>query len=1012
MLGAKSPDKVNDKVDSGRGQTFMMHRPEYLVPCCGIITEWQVYIQKPGTMRFQVWRALGTGEYELMGENLATYNKGEEGNLFELSLDTTDAIAVKAGDFIGWYNADDSMVSYKKEKSGLGVLIMSTGQNNEVGAIVDWASTKSSEPRTYAIQATVNKADKPKFQNLDSGISLVDNISPGTEIYRITLKGVDGVSVPPNFSVSFDTYSEYFGYNKSENSVIILQSPLPGKYTLEFTVTDHCGEKDRGKLKVEVKTKLPAILNLPAAVSVGEDVENEERFLMGIDVVHSSLVTCELNDVSPSNGRHFFLVRNVNGSVPEVYLKASARLDYDVADSFELTIKCSAGKSSDTGSLFVNVEQNKVPKFTNLPSSVLIDADQGLIGGAIFYVTAEDEENNPVTYNISCDPEPCPFSITRGGSIVIVDDIRRAVSNIFYIKVFLEDDFNEASPEILLINITGLNRPPFIYNLPDKMTVTIEEHAPPMTSLFQVLAVDPDVNDTLTFSLTAKPTNMIPLFTINETTGEIYVVTSLNYESLKSKNIKLYPSVSDGLSSFEGSLKVSIIDVNEAPQFQYNEYTVYTGENKKGFALAKDLITATDLDKNDVITYGLDCGKDTPLFSINVKNADINQEYELDVDELGDEERVIKCKVSATDTFGMSNSASLHVIVSDDNDNPPLFQRTSYVFLATRDIPLFSVIGQAVATDLDSAPLNRRLFYYISENTNDFAIDDNGTIYLTKDLTTVPVGTTFKLTLNVEDSKRSNDMAPLTVLILAGDYSALVSSLMVEELTFFSLPENMAWFVTAVHLGVVLCALVLYICSKIFLGCSLKTLEIGIQDDIMFTKSKSVEEFLWNNLDKTGSRTPSMVSTGNETFQQQPNRKLRSSSLTPVLEITGQGVHVAADDTDRTGGSDKSGPSCDVTRKLLDFSKTKSNPGTRRESFRSTKSFADLPTVQSHLSLSEIDAGVVDASPSPWKPWAVSDFADFSLQDFEQENDMTGNKAFSVTERRKMSVQSHINLNF
>lgn len=978
-----------------------MRSNDYLVPCCGAITEWQVYIQKPGTIRFQVWRGLGTGEYELLGHNLATYNRGEEGNLFKINVDAEKQLTVKSGDFIGWYNEDVGMVSYQKEKNGLGALIMTAKKSPEKGTVVDWSSIKSSEPRSYAIRATVSKGTKPKFKNLNSGISVVNNIRVGTELYKFMFEGFYITDVPDSFTVTLETFSEYFSYNQTSNVVLITETPAPGKYSLDFKVKDHCGTEDTGTLKVEVKTKLPAILNLPMAVTVREDIRNKEVLLLELDVSYTSSVTCELKSVTPSGGKRFFLVRNVNGSVPEVYLKSSAHLNYDQDDSFELTIKCSSGKTYDTGSLFVNVKQNEAPLFTNLPSTVLIHADESIIGRAVFHIMSEDEENNPVSYNISCDPEPCPFNITKDGSVIVVDDVRHSVSNMFYIEVTMEDSFNVVGPEILVVNITGLNKPPFIYNLPEKATVMLEEHAPPMTSLFQVLAVDLDDNDTLTFSFSAKPTSMIPLFEINETTGVIYSLTSFNYEGMKSRNIKLFPAVSDGMSTYEGSLKVSIIDINEPPQFQYSNYTVYTGENKNGFGVAKGLVKATDLDKNDVIKFGLYCGEHTPMFSINEKTADIKQEYELDVDKLSVEEFTIFCNVSATDKYGMSSYASLRFIVSDDNDNMPLFQRTSYLFVMTRDLPLFTVIGHATAVDLDTAAANRRLFYYISENTDDFTIDENGTIYLTRDLTTVSMGTVFKYTINVEDSKRSKDTVPLTVVVLAGDYKALVSSLLVEELTFFSLPENMAWFVTAVHLSVFLFCLIIYLCSRVFV-CTIEKRDFSENHkDVLSADSKSMETFVWNNLDKTGTRRTSMVSAvaDNEHFCPQPQKRFRSMSLTPVREISGLQMPSASfkigdEEIDcPTSGSGKATAgteSLQGSQKRVPSSSTGQTQSSKREFLRSTKSSADLPSVQSHLSLSEIETTTVETSPTlPWKPWAVSDFRNFCD---DEEND---------TERKK-----------
>lgn len=979
-VGASSPQRLKDKVDSGRGLYIMPRRSEYLVSCCGVVTEWQGYILKPGTIRYQIWRASGNGEYELMGENLATYNRGEENNMFELKVDVGNQIPVKEGDFIGWFNENESMVAYQREKNGLGALVYYNKTSADIASFVDWSAVKSSEPRSYAVRATISKAEKPKFKNLNSGISLVDDIVSGLEIYKLAFEGAEYVSLLSEFTVSLDMFSENFAYNQSTKVVYVTNVPEYGKYSLDFTVQDHCGNTDTGTLKVDVKSKLPNIVNLPTSVSVREDVQNEELMLLAINVIHTSSIICEIKSVSPSSGRHYFLVRNMEENPPEIYLKATADLDYDLDDSYEVSIKCSAGKSSDTESLYINVQQNKAPVFTNLPVTIDLHADINVIGEPIYHVMWKDEENNPVQFTLSCEPQPCPFNITRGGTVLAVNDIRKAVSRVFYIKLMIEDDFNSVGPEFLIVNISGLNQPPFIYNLPDKTTVILRENSPPMTPIFQVLAVDQDINDTLTFSLTVKPSNMIPLFTINETSGEVFAVSPFNFESLKSRSIRLYPTVSDGMEFSEGYLKVSVIDINEEPEFQYKSYTVYTGENKKGFPVAKGLIKAIDLDKNDVITYGLDCGVDTPMLSINTKNSDIYQEYELDVDKLGTVERTIICNVSAADKFGMVSYASLKLIIADENDNAPLFERTSYLFVATRDLPPFSVIGQALASDLDSIPVNRRLSYSISDDTEEFIIDDNGTLYLTKDLMATTVGTVYKYNVRVDDGGKGKDSVLVTVVVLPGDYSSLSLSLMVEELTFFSLQENVAWFVTALHLGLVLLILVIYISARYVL-CN------NTAEETIDMNKQAFEEISWNNLNNTGTHRLSSVSANNEYsgFLQQQHKKIRSMSLSSIPESNVDTI------LSKTGAQKLLTSVSQLTKRTPEVV-PRSTPSARRDSVVTTS--AGLHAVQSRVSLSEIEPATSEPNSFTWQPWSVADFNNTSGDDKMDE------KTFSSSNRR------------
>lgn len=958
-----------------------MRNQNYLVPCCGAISEWNAYIKNPGTIRFQIWRGLGTGQYTLLGENLATYHKKEENNLITVHVEDVEQVAVREGDLIGWYNEDEPMISYDKTKQGSGVLIKTLKTAVNVEDTVDWTATQASDPRSYALSARVSKGLNPKFKNLGSSIRIVSDLAPNTEIYQLGFVGIDGLEVPKSFTPILDAFSEYFAYNQTSNSVYIKHTPPKDKYSLNFSVKDHCGNTDSGTLKIEVETKLPAILNLPSAVSVREDAHSQELLLTDIEVVHTGPVACSLKGVEPTTGRKYFLVRNINGSAPEVILKATAHLSYANEDAYELTIKCAAGKEFDTNSLFVNVEPNKTPVFTNLPATVSVHADESIIGGLIFHIVSQDEEDNPIFYNITCDPEPCPFEITKGGSVMVVEDLRTAISNIFYLEITIEDHYNIAGPEVLVVNITGLNRQPIIYNLPDKAAVTLPENSPPGTSIFQVQAVDQDVDDNLTFSFRAKPTNMIPLFSIDETTGVIHALVKFDYESMKSKNIKLYPSVSDGKDTYEGSIKVSIIDVNEPPVFQYTNYTIFTYENEPGKTIVKNRIKAQDNDKGDAIVYGLHCGEDTDLFQINDHNADIIQSYELDVDRLGVPEHDIFCTVTATDNVGQTSNATVHFVIADADDNAPDFMRTSYVFVATRDLPVYSVIGYSFATDLDTTSVNSKLFYYIEDDTEDFVVDDNGTIRIIKDISTVQIGTIFKFTMKVEDGNGKKDKAPVTVVVLDGGYETVVASLIAKELTFFDIPENMAWFITVVYLLILLFSLLAYLCGR-SLRCNIEIKEIVSRETRELSTSRGG---MLNNVFRNNTRRSSIVSASPLDHTQVSHRvneyENYSRASVPASHLSSESTRKRSMITPQCEGSTQH---TDGHQLVFNVSSDANNftmlqepsldISMRKDSIVSMMSSVDIPLVQSRLSLSDIHTTADGHAPTPWKPWGVSDF--------------------------------------
>ncbi|XP_052780647.1 protocadherin Fat 2-like [Mya arenaria] len=988
MIGTSKPQTLGDKVDSKSGQIFMMRGQDYIVPCCGAVSQWTVYIKKPGTIRFQIWRPFGNGSYDLIGENLATYNRGEEDNVFTVHVEVGDQVGVREGDLIGWYNNRAPMIGYAKLKSGIGALIQTSRTPVDIGALMDWSDVQSTEPRGYALQAVVTKVLRPKIKNLDNDIQIFDNILNGTEVYKLAFEDTSENELPTSASVFMHITSEYFSYNQTLNSVFVTLTPKNGKYTLEFTIRDHCGNEDTGKLKVEVQRKLPSILNLPSAVSVREDIRNVEILLFQISVVHSSDVACDLRGSDPPEGKTHFLARNYNTSAPAVYLKSTAELSYRAADTYELTIRCSAGKESDTAQLFVNVIPNAVPHVSNLPASTTVNANMSTVGDAIFYITWVDGEDDQVAFNVTCEQSNCPFSITDLGTVLISEDLRLSEIDAYNLRITAFDSYNKARPAILLVNVTGLNVAPYIFNIPSGLKLPMEENTPVGTEIFQVAAADQNVNDILKFSMTMKPTTMSTFFAINESSGLIFITMETNFESLSSKSVKLYITVSDGIHTDKQTLKMTVIDINEAPVFERSNYTVLTSEGKADHVVVKGTVKAKDEDKDDVVLYSLTCATMENYFKINEKNGDIEQAYELDVDKVGLGELVVDCVVFASDKSGLTSNATLQIIVSDEDDNDPDFIRTSYLFVTTRDLPVFSVIGSATAIDIDTAPENRKLFYAFLEDTIDFVVDDNGTIYLIADLTDVSIGTVFKLSLSVEDNHGSKDTVPVTVVVLAGDHTSLVTSLLVEEKTFFDLPENIAWFVSALHLLLLLLMLLVYLCGRSF-KCTVRLRQ--------YEDRRIVSPSVWNDLDANGDRRPSVfvvspANSDNTIDDYIPKSKKNSYSNNASLKHLKTGGISNATWQQLTTNL-KSGSPINV------FENTTYDTARRRHSLVSKLSSEDLPPVvaRSRISLSDIHTKTDQLPASPWKPWSISDFKNFYRG--RQSKDWTG--------RDKMNLPSN-----
>ncbi|KAK3597911.1 hypothetical protein CHS0354_042249 [Potamilus streckersoni] len=711
------------------------------------------------------------------------------------------------------YNEEEPMISYKKNKKSSGSLIQTMKKKPDVGEVFDWYKVPASDGRLYGLYVTLEKNNSPKIINLQDDVTIETSVNPGDIIYTLGVRDVDRDDIS-SLVVTMDSFSEYFELGNDSRSVLVKKTPFEGHYTLSFTAKDHCSDSATGNLKITVKTKVPFILNLPRGVNVREDVTNEV-LLHELEVLAKGPYACNVKHVEPKPKRSPFLARYINTTNSwGIFLKANAPLKYEDEGNYVVTVECGEGKSMDSKDLVISVIPNSAPRFLNLPATAEVSAKSGVVGEVVYHVNAEDDENDPMIFDMSCDPDPCPFNITKGnirstrpqgcinvnslgGSVILVDSLVDKGTQKYYLDVAVDDSYTKVGPRVLVINITDINHPPYIYNIRphDSVKHYAMESLPVGSEIFKVIAVDIDVNDSIQFSMTISPSELTGFFDIDMYSGSIKTAAILDYEANKKNTISMYVSATDGKATTTQKLKVYITDVNEPPEFIYPEYVVHTTEidpkGKDDFHLKLPNILAIDLDKDDKLRYSLHCGGDNSYFLIDAKKGDITQIAEYDVDVLSEPFHEIYCFVTATDIRGVESVANLTIIVDDVNDHGPAFERTRYLFVATRDMPLFSVIGQAFAYDADTAPPNNKLWYNIKFSTAPVTIDENGTLYLVQDLSNVQLGTLYQFSIEVTDGGNRSQTETVTIIVLAENYSTLNSVLRAEEFTFFAFPENM-----------------------------------------------------------------------------------------------------------------------------------------------------------------------------------------------------------------------------
>ncbi|XP_029917160.1 protocadherin alpha-13-like isoform X5 [Myripristis murdjan] len=234
----------------------------------------------------------------------------------------------------------------------------------------------------------------------------------------------------------------------------------------------------------------------------------------------------------------------------------------------------------------------------------------------------------------------------------------------------------------------------------------VSENAPVGTMVIQLNATDLDEgeNGRLVYSF-VKRANMNPadMFFINSQTGEITVKGNLDHETQSAYEIRVQATDQGYLPrSAIGKLLVEVIDVNDnAPEILVTSLMSPVKEDTEiGSVVA--LVTVTDKDGgNNGLTSGKLIGSTPFTLKSNYKNY-----YSLVVDGLLDRESssIYNVTIKAIDKGipPLSSTIIIKVLVSDVNDNPPLFTEPMINVYVKENSPVGATICTITAVDPDT----------------------------------------------------------------------------------------------------------------------------------------------------------------------------------------------------------------------------------------------------------------------------------------------------------------------
>lgn len=558
----------------------------------------------------------------------------------------------------------------------------------------------------------------------------------------------------------------------------------------------------------------PTISNLPNSTSIHEDTSTEiSLYTIGASDADGDAITCTFGPGTvPGTGTSKFQVRYISGtSTWCIYTVANAGYDYSTQPSYSLEINCTANSQSVTGTYTVYINQNVAPVINNLPQNVTVPVTSG-VGTNIFTVNVTDAEKDQVTLTISCSPATptCPFDIFDSGALVLNAELSTTTVIGYDVTVGVRDSSGSGISKVLSVLFSGINSPPVITNL--NASHTEPENSALGTTVKTVTCTDSDVTDTHVFTMTCTNSGS-SYFKINSSTGVITTssVSNINYEYLLATVGTFFTctiTCNDGTDSSTATLNITVTDVNEAPKFAQNSFSVTANEGAAGTVILTGF-DVTDEDAGDTKYFSLDCGSPyTAYFSISTSTGQISFSTKYDVDD-GVRPTSVKCFVSVTDSGGLNDTKSLDITINNLNDNAPDFTQSAYVWFISESDPVGTTVGTVTALDADIG-LYGKITYSLdlsSLSAEYFSIDQSGVIRIKTSITSYGAGVMPLFYVLATDGGGTETRETVTVIITATTTTTTTTTTDRYK-TFFEDGRNIAWF-TACCVAVVATAIVI-----------------------------------------------------------------------------------------------------------------------------------------------------------------------------------------------------------
>jgi hypothetical protein len=589
-------------------------------------------------------------------------------------------------------------------------------------------------------------------------ISVTDNAAtPLTSIADVTVNILDINEAPVCFNDAFSIYE-----NTPNNSIVgaVSASDPDNGQSLEFAIV---GGNTNGAFTVDPVSGVISVSNALAL-----DYEVNPIFTIVVNVTDNgtpslscqSTIIIDLFDVNEApvvNNQTFFIAENSSNGTPvgtviatdpdagqilhymivagnlnnaftlnpltgQITVANSSALIYSLTPVFYLTVSVTdngEGNLSAEAIMTIHIEQagNNPPVIED--QSFTTD-ENSLSGTFVGNVIATDPDNGQsLTYQIISGNIDNAFSINAVSGVITVNNsaaLDYEVNFFFVLTVSVTDNASNSlsSQAYVTIYLNDVNENPVV----EDQVFYVEQFASPGTQVGQVIASDPDIGQSLTYSFVSG--NNDEAFYIDPATGLITVNNSWALDPSMNLVFSLDVMVTDdgtGNLTDNAIVTIFLLPPPNQPPIVNNQFFWLPENSENGTYVGT--VVAYDPNLGQTLTYSILGGNLSEAFSIDQFTGDIFVANSILLDFEINPSFEFVVQVQDNGTGLLSSQAVVIVNLIDINEYPAVNDQS---FGVTEAVVSGDFVGKVLAFDPDSAQV--LTYSLLGGNTdNAFALD-------------------------------------------------------------------------------------------------------------------------------------------------------------------------------------------------------------------------------------------------------------------------------------------------